>query len=243
MKKHHIRILFFSIAVLAVCFLSIDWYRYLHHMVIKIEPSDVSRILKRIASFLVFMFVLGTGVRSVSRKDHRMMAVIFAMIFTGDMLLLFNLNRTGMALFFITQIFLVVRNGSGILSFVSSGGKNLILAAGLSAAALMLDIAVIKFLFMPMLAGSPMLSYYIVYSTALTLSMYIALLAPFAGSFKRKNALLITAGMICFFICDLTVGVRIAAADEYLRTFATSLTWVFYLPALVCIALSGYDPE
>jgi hypothetical protein len=228
-----------AIILIGGLFLFLDWYRVLHHTMINISPYDISRILKRIASAMVLVLVLISRDRSVSASDHRRLTVIFVMIFAGDLLLLFNINRAGIALFFATQILLVIRNLSGIRSFLSSRGKQMSKAVLIFCAVALLDFIVIRFVFKPLLAGNTMFGFIAAYSAVLSLSLYAALLAPLIGFFEMRSALFVATGMICFFLCDLTVGLRISFSDDFLRTIVTSLTWVFYLPALLLIALSG----
>ncbi|HNX60647.1 MAG TPA: hypothetical protein PKK43_16205, partial [Spirochaetota bacterium] len=96
-------------------------------------------------------------------------------------------------------------------------------------------------IFHPLFSGKGMYPLIIAYSSVLGLSLVSALCVPFVGEFNPLNGIVIAAGMTMFFLCDCTVGVRMAADDPMVRTLATSLTWVFYMPALVLLALSGYD--
>ena len=61
------------------------------------------------------------------------------------------------------------------------------------------------------------------------------------GFFPRGNAILIAAGVGCFFLSDVCVGYYRSLPRNYTMAFATYLTWIFYAPALVLTALSSYE--
>lgn len=231
------------IAVLSAIFLHLDWSRYSSGIAIDPVFSDPSRLLKRAVSLICLIMVFTTGGNKLNAHDNRLMKVIFAGIFCGDMLLLFNINGAGIVLFFLVQILLCVRHLSGFRKWMRNGegGRpvlTLILIAGSVAASVM----VLHYLiFHPLFSGKGMYPLIIAYSSVLGLSLLSALCVPFVGEFNPVNGIVIAAGMTMFFLCDCTVGVRMAADDPMVRTLATSLTWVFYMPALVLLALSGYD--
>jgi hypothetical protein len=50
-----------------------------------------------------------------------------------------------------------------------------------------------------------------------------------------------TAGMVCFLLCDMTVAANLVlptSSTAYVVT--SSLTWMLYTPALVLIAVSAW---
>lgn len=77
-----------------------------------------------------------------------------------------------------------------------------------------------------------------------------SVLASFAaiviGKMPRFNAILVATAMVSFFLCDHTVTGNLLLGQEtekvpYIVT--SSLTWMFYGPALTLLALSGYRPS
>ncbi len=54
------------------------------------------------------------------------------------------------------------------------------------------------------------------------------------------NAALAAAGLTCFFISDMLVGVHFSTQPGAMQAFCIYLTWIFYTPGLVLPALSGY---
>jgi hypothetical protein len=79
------------------------------------------------------------------------------------------------------------------------------------------------------------------YAVVIGASFWAALAAFKTGFFPRENAILIAAGVSCFFLSDVCVGFYRLIPKNYTLVFATYLTWVFYAPALVLTALSAYD--
>jgi len=63
-----------------------------------------------------------------------------------------------------------------------------------------------------------------------------------ASALPRTNRRLVNAGMALFLLCDIHVALfnALPASHPY-YPFAAFLMWLFYLPAQVCLALSGYD--
>jgi hypothetical protein len=242
-KKITFTVILTLIAALSAVFYYLDWSRYLNDIVIVISPLDPARAFKRIVSLLCLILVFITGTDAHNDKDRIFMRIIFVMIFAGDMALFFNANIAGIGIFFVTQLILVARNASGFIAFfISSSRARLDTAAAIGIVA-SIDAVLVRFVFLPLLEGRREFPFICVYMIALSVSLVAALLAPRIGRFNRRSALLISLGMVCFFLCDCTVGLRIALPEGLSRTLATSFTWVFYMPALVSIALSGYRPS
>jgi hypothetical protein len=239
-KKITITAILAVIAVLSATFYYLDWSRYLSDIVIVISPLDPARVLKRIVSLLCLILVLITGTDAHDDKDRTFMRIIFVIIFAGDMTFFFNANIAGIGIFFVTQLILVARNASGFTAFFKSSSRARLDTAAAIGIVASIDAVLVRFVLQPLLEGRQEFLFICVYMIALSASLVAALLAPRIGHFNRRSALLISLGMVCFFLCDCTVGLRIALPEGLSRTLATSLTWVFYMPALVSIALSGY---
>ncbi|HNX60563.1 MAG TPA: hypothetical protein PKK43_15785, partial [Spirochaetota bacterium] len=118
-----IRLSFFLviIAVLSAIFLRLDWSRFSAGIAIDPVFSDPSRLLKRAVSLICLIMVFTTGGDRVNAHDNRLMRIIFAGIFCGDMLLLFNINGAGIVLFFLVQILLCIRHMSGFRTWMRNG--------------------------------------------------------------------------------------------------------------------------
>ncbi|MCK5741702.1 MAG: hypothetical protein KAH48_05755, partial [Chlorobi bacterium] len=78
------------------------------------------------------------------------------------------------------------------------------------------------------------------YLIVLSIGLFFAWTAPKLGLFPRKNAILIVVGMTCFFLCDVNVGL---SSTLYEPMFFNNIAWIFYIPALLCLGLSGRNLE
>jgi len=82
------------------------------------------------------------------------------------------------------------------------------------------------------------------YGAFLICSVIVAVKAPKVGYFPASNAKLIKRGMILFFCCDACVGLSLAtgpdhSTQEIVATIANNFVWYFYVPALICLVMSG----
>lgn len=226
-------------------FLALDGSRIIQGIPIPVIPGDPSRLLKRAVSLLALLLVWTAGPDAWERTDSRRMRALFLLIFAGDLLLLFNLNRAGIALFVLVQILMILRNSRGLADYWISGSlrqdRLWLTASGAAAAGLW---GLLAFgLFGPLTRGRELFVFIQIYIPCITLSLWVSWLTLKIGHFPRTGALLIGAGMTCFFLCDITVGLRMSLTGESARSAATALTWVFYAPALTLLALSSYDPK
>ncbi|MBO6076332.1 MAG: hypothetical protein J6P15_04280, partial [Fibrobacter sp.] len=83
------------------------------------------------------------------------------------------------------------------------------------------------------------------YAPTLLCSLYVACRATTLGFFPEKNAFFIMFGMICFTCCDALTGISLlTGADhstrEILAVVSNNFIWLFYVPAIIFLALSGY---
>ncbi len=62
---------------------------------------------------------------------------------------------------------------------------------------------------------------------------------------KKRSCLILPAGLFLFILCDITVGIRGMGPSwdlpERLVSVASDLTYIFYVPSQVLIALSGLE--
>jgi len=78
------------------------------------------------------------------------------------------------------------------------------------------------------------------YLILLSIGVFFAWSAPLLNNFPRKNATLIVIGLTCFYLCDVNVGMS-STLDQPM--FYNNIAWIFYIPALVCLGLSGRKIE
>ena len=73
---------------------------------------------------------------------------------------------------------------------------------------------------------------------ALLLSVF---LLAYTSLLPKKNRRLVMTGMALFLLCDIHVALfNIAGTDNPYYPFASFFMWLFYLPAQVLLAVSGY---
>ncbi len=80
------------------------------------------------------------------------------------------------------------------------------------------------------------------YLVVLGISVWAAFAAIWRGALPRFNATWAFAGLVLFLACDLTVigGMFLSGRSQIM---VTSLTWLYYVPALYCLARSGYRDD
>lgn len=86
------------------------------------------------------------------------------------------------------------------------------------------------------------------YAAFLICSLVVACKVPKVGYFSPKNSLIIKRGMILFFLGDVCVGLSLATGpdhsiQEIIATISNNFVWYFYVPALLCLVLSGYKRD
>jgi hypothetical protein len=79
------------------------------------------------------------------------------------------------------------------------------------------------------------------YGIILSISLWAGLTSYILGLFPYKNSSMIAIGMLCFYFCDISVGLDGLLGSGTAWVFATSLTWIFYTPAITLLALSCYN--
>lgn len=243
-KSLFILIMISLVIFISGSYIALDWSRFF------IGPDGpiyteylYSGAAKLLVSLLCVVIVWMVGKDGVNSSDTGKMKLIFIAIFTADILFFLKFKIPGITIFGIAQILLAFRNGAGMWKLLSSGKfpeqKNVLLLTGLLIAITVLML--LSGIFYPLLKGSMM--FYIIseYAILVSISLWIALANSGIGFFPKINSNLITAGMIFFFMCDINVGLSIALEQGIYRLFANSTVWVFYTPALILLALSGYN--
>ena len=239
------------VAILFVSFFVRDWY--VLHQCGAVQScldstSDFQNITKFIVTFIATLLAFMIGRRSVTRRDRFFLQMSFLMILCADFCfkILYNYFGTpetrenfitlGIGFFFMAQMILIYRH---------SRTKNTdwsfpwIYCIPLAAVVAMLFLAYFKVL------ESVMLMAVLAYAPTLLCSLYMACRATTLGFFPEKNAFFIMFGMICFTCCDALTGISLlTGADhstrEILAVVSNNFIWLFYVPAIIFLALSGY---
>jgi hypothetical protein len=78
------------------------------------------------------------------------------------------------------------------------------------------------------------------YLIILSASLWSGLASNILGLLPLRNSKMVAIGMISFFCCDVFVGLDAVMEAGLPWLLANSIIWVFYIPALVLLALSCY---
>lgn len=226
------------ILILIGSFITLDLVKILVSPNLSPIPSHA---LKGIIVFLTTLSVFLIKDHSINRKDIKLLKLIYTLIIFADLsLLIFKKPYIGIIIFFMVQCFLIYRNSGHV--FKEYGLKE-IFNANTNFFALTLTI---------------MLLIYLIYIKSYTADIYLFILFVFYGIIKsssilaaivslkfvmlpKKNGILILIGVICFYLCDLNVGLSLTINNSLIKAISSILIWIFYAPALTLIALSGYD--
>lgn len=197
-------------------------------------------ILKRICVVLAAAIVCLAGGDSFDKRGYRLLQYAFAAICTGEALFLLDKLELGILAFGICQTTLIIRHGKSLkakLSEASSAQRaRLLILSALIISALLLALILAKSeSTQPSLKYTAMLYWFI-----LNLSLWTGLANYILGLFPKTNSKLVAVGMLCFYACDILVGLDAVLTIGTPWMFANSFIWVFYTPALFLLALSCY---
>jgi len=80
------------------------------------------------------------------------------------------------------------------------------------------------------------------YACLVTRSLITGIRTLKTNYFPLFSSVLISIGMTLFFMCDINVALFtfLKKGDSYIAIISGFLIWIFYLPAQVMLALSGY---
>ena len=230
------------ILALAAVYVVLDWAR-LCSPAGQLALSPISNALKLATSFLATGIAWSIGKDELEPGDARQFRLCFALSFIADVCFVVGVAPAGILLFAGFQVLLSRRSLRGARAAWRTRrlprGRLAMLGTGVLAVT-----ATYLTLLVPHIEDPVLVIAIPIYAMLLCGSVISAWTATWIGRLPAANALLAAIGMTLFYCCDLTVGVNLVL-DPTLRPqiWSTSLTWMFYAPALVCIALSGYRAE
>lgn len=222
-----------------VVMLYLDWSRLCTGV---IEEILLSRVLKVLLSMLAGMLVWFRGTNAVSDRDRTLLSLVFGVIVTADVAFQLGVPVVGIGLFTLAHLILIVRNSAGCTALPRHTAWKryrrilIMVMVGLGAACG----AIILFVFAPHAQNTILPQLFAAYSVVLIGSLLAAVIAVMVQSFPAWNARCIIGGVVIFTVGDILVGFNLTLPHERLYVITTSLTWFFYLPALVLLGLSGY---
>lgn len=241
------RTAFFSIMGIIIFlmggYLTLDWYQFFSGTY-NIQQAEVPwvRATKVAVSFLSAIIVFIIGKDGFDRKDTRRLFLVYLVIFIGDIFLVLDIELVGTGVFALSHVFYIIRNGAGFSNYMRDGNRSHRFWDAASAVIILTVITLtMTLLYYPMDGGSVMFYAILGYSLFLGVSVWTAWTSLRIGYFPTANAILAGIGMSLFLASDLTVGIHFLTEPGKLQVFSIYLCWIFYTPALVLPALSGYD--
>ncbi len=229
-KKLYVFIAAAIISVFYIWFAILDFSRFGSlDLTYDIFPSG---ILKRTA------VMLAASIAWLAGQDGLGYAFVFACL--GEAAFALRLRSFGLAMFFVCQALLIIRNSQGFRRAYKHASvlqrKSLLIASVIIALAYVSALAYA--------AGSTgfnavAVAVY-VYWSILNLSLLSAVACFILQLLPEKNAAMVCAGVFCFYCCDILVGLDAALDPGLPWLLANSFIWVFYIPALLLLALSCY---
>ncbi len=196
--------------------------------------------IKRVNVLLAALLVWAAGRDSYNIKDITRMKRIFLVICLGEAAFLLGRPDIAIGIFAVCQLLLILRNGNGLrygLKNAAPGQKTKLSLLGLSLLFILYSLVSILKAF----AGSCSLqAIAMAYGLLLSISLWIAAANYTLGLFPAENSILIVTGMVCFYLCDIMVGLDGILKPGLPWLIASSMIWVFYTPAVILLALSCY---
>ncbi len=237
-KKLYITIIVFIISALGIWFATLDFTRLFgQNYSYDIYPGA---LLKRIDVILAAFIALAVGKDGLSLRDSRRMKAAFMFIILGEAAFAIGERIFGIGMFSVCQTLLIVRNSTGLsnrLKHASHKQKKGLIISGFI---VMLTIVVFPFVFASLIKLSTALMVVFLYGIILSISLWAGLASNILALLPIRNSRMVAVGMICFYCCDVLVGLDAVMEVGTPWLFVNSFIWIFYIPALVLLALSCY---
>lgn len=239
-KRIYISTVMLIIIALSIWFIILDFSRFFSLSYnYDIYPSG---ILKRINVVLAVSIAWAVGKNGLNSKDSNRMkaALLFACL--GEAAFALRERAIGICFFAICQIFLTIRNSTGLnvkLAYANHVQKKRLLLSGLIILSLIVIIVFSILLRFQAQADSSAIVV-LLYGIVLSASLWSGLSCNILGLLPVINSKLTASGIICFYCCDILVGLDAVLEAGLPWLLANSFIWIFYIPALVLLSLSCY---
>ncbi|MGC8764462.1 MAG: hypothetical protein ACP5QT_01045 [Brevinematia bacterium] len=236
-KKTIIYILIMAILFLSGALLTGDY------LAMKFDfTQNISPIAKITISFLAMLIALLTGKNGISRSDTVMLYIAFPLTFIGDVFVTTSIYWNDASIIFklggisfIFSVLVFTIRHSRYFSFLKKPTFFKILPA----IVFFLILTFMVVFFYKQLLEKKLFILAIVYGSLVVLFIWAGIAAKFCKLFPKTNANLIFYGSIFFFLMELT-GQLFNLKVPFFTAAGFLLSWTFYVPALILIALSGY---
>jgi hypothetical protein len=247
-KRNLVLALVGLILLIAGSFFAVDWMIFFFGV-----KTIYAGVMKPMVSIICFVIVLLIGKDGFDRADKIFLIAAFACIVPVDILMsIVGLNpnvgfdspqfMVGGVLSITANFILTLRHGCGFDYLRPGSAASPILSWSFLKLPLLaygLFVAGLIPLYKPMAAiGHLAIGW--AYSAFLATSMWIAWETVRQKLYPRLNAWLITIGITCWFLTEITgeiFNIQIGTISEMMY----SVVWVFYGTNVVCIALSGFN--
>lgn len=228
----------FIITAFGIWSVILDFSRFSNlNLIYDVYPSG---ILKRINVVLASAIAWSVGKDGLSFNDSRLMesALLFACF--GEAAFAVRQRVIGIIFFAVCQILLTIRHSTGLkvkISSVNQCQKKKLLLASIM---FLLILIVITSIMHTTIQNSLSATAAFIYGIILSMSLWAGISCNILGLLPLINSRMAAVGMVCFFCCDILVGLDVVLEPGPLWLLANSFIWIFYIPALVLLALSSY---
>lgn len=244
LKKHSgVRAVLAIITLLFISYEVLDWGRlFFERSPLWDRYVDFSKLA--VSLLCTVLVLLGKGF-CFSTRDRKKLLIAFAAINLGDLAFSLNwintvFNSIGIVVFLIAQILMVVRLDKAFASIDYSLAQNKRYSIITGIFILLIGSSLVVKLGMFKSENVPFVLI-LIYGCIVSVSVWVAMQVQIGSIYPETNKSLIMFGMIFFYLCDATVGFGLVLESHVPYVIVTSLTWLFYTPALVLLALSSYN--
>ncbi|MGB7606324.1 MAG: hypothetical protein WBL93_12710 [Lutisporaceae bacterium] len=237
-KRFLVITILLAIVSISIFTIVLDFLRFLgHYDLYNLYPSY---LLNRINVILATALVWLSGKESLSQKDNRLMKCIFLIICVGEYFFLIAKPSFAITAFLLCQCLLIIRHSNGLSAKLAKTAPRQKLVLTLLAFILASIILTTVILLYPFDNHRSLSIIAVTYWAILSMSLWIVLANSLMPLFPKINSRMIAIGMLCFYCCDILVGLDTILDDGIMSLLANSLIWVFYTPAITLLALSCY---
>lgn len=237
-KRFLVSAILLAIACISIFTVVLDFSRFLgHNALYSRYPSYlINRLNVILASALVWL----SGKESLSQKDNRLMRCIFFIICIGEYFFIAAMPALAITAFLLCQGLLIIRHGKGLKAKLAKAAPRNKLVLAFIAFFLAAIILTTVVLLSPFGNYKALSIIAIFYWIVLSISLWTAIANFLLSLFPKTNSSMIAIGMLCFYCCDISVGLDMLLDGSTIGMLANSLIWIFYTPAITLLALSCY---
>lgn len=232
-----------AVLLITGSFISIDWTNTFKGGT-SLYPAYAKPAVSILCALIAFLSVRN----GLGKRDFWLLGSAFVCIIIVDITMsiyVYSANKAlgasvflvGAALSIVAHVLLIIRHAKGF-RFLREGKGNLISRLSFPLA-FYLPVIIIFLILIPFLNKVGQFWPSLIYAIIITTSVWVAWEAFRHHLFPRVNAWLIALGVTFWFVCEL-VGVVHNIEIGFLSTIAMNLTWHFYMPAILLLALSGH---